>query len=325
MAQCEYNDSKYISITGLTISNNTIIINYKYKINNSVFNKGICDLGINLISEYKCSHKGTITKLFGTIDEWDVSLVKSMSKAFVSYSDSNCGDILKNMNDDITKWDVSNVTDMSNMFDTNVTYYFNRDIGNWNTSKVENMDGLFFSNQKFNQDISKWNVDKVKNYKSFAKGSPLCKAGNMCFLPSMLSNTYACTGKYPKAFANSSDFKTAITNYSYKSCTNTSYGNIELWNTSNVTDMSSLGFKGDFNPDISRWDTSKVTGMNQMFADATSFNQNIGSWNTSNVTGMSAMFVDATKFNQPIGSWNTSKVKDMSSMFCGRNIHSINI
>ena len=27
MAQCEYNDSKYISITGLTISNNTIIIN----------------------------------------------------------------------------------------------------------------------------------------------------------------------------------------------------------------------------------------------------------------------------------------------------------
>src|SRR5574344_2932758 len=64
-------------------------------------------------------------------------------------------------------------------------------------------------------------------------------------------------------------------------------------------------------------DTSNITDMTGMFAEAESFNQPIGNWDTSNVTNMSWMFVDAKSFNQPIGNWDTSKVTNMSYMFDG--------
>ncbi|WP_044143846.1 BspA family leucine-rich repeat surface protein, partial [Succinimonas amylolytica] len=38
-------------------------------------------------------------------------------------------------------------------------------------------------------------------------------------------------------------------------------------------------------------------------------------WDTSQVTDMHAMFAEAESFNQPIGNWNTSRVTDMSKMF----------
>ncbi|WP_371832637.1 BspA family leucine-rich repeat surface protein [Planktomarina sp.] len=39
-----------------------------------------------------------------------------------------------------------------------------------------------------------------------------------------------------------------------------------------------------FNQDISKWQTSKVTRMDYMFAGATAFNQDLSKWKTSNVT-----------------------------------------
>ena len=63
-------------------------------------------------------------------------------------------------NQDIGNWDVSNVTDMSNMFED--AKAFNQDIGKWDVSKVTRMDSMFSGASAFNQDISKWNVIYVK-------------------------------------------------------------------------------------------------------------------------------------------------------------------
>ncbi len=99
------------------------------------------------------------------------------------------------------------------------------------------------------------------------------------------------------------------------------YGDINTWNTSNVTDMSFLFAQtrnpaaASFNSDISNWDTSNVTNMTRMFLKAAAFNQDIGGWDTSSVTDMSAMFKNATAFDQDIGNWDTSSVTDMSVMF----------
>ena len=96
----------------------------------------------------------------------------------------------------------------------------------------------------------------------------------------------------------------------------TTIGNISGWNTSCVTDMSSMfSYATDFNQDISGWDTSSVTNMNSMFIVASSFNQDISSWDVSQVTAFYDMFSNAYVFNQSIGVWNTSSAVYMNGMF----------
>jgi surface protein len=97
---------------------------------------------------------------------------------------------------------------------------------------------------------------------------------------------------------------------------NAMYGPIEVWDTSSVTDMSSM-FSGAkaFNGDLSSWDTSSVTVMAGMFYRAEAFNGSLSSWDTSSVTDMSGMFYGSKAFNGSISSWNTNSVTDMSGMF----------
>ena len=68
------------------------------------------------------------------------------------------------------------------------------------------------------------------------------------------------------------------------------YGHISKWNTSLVTNMKNLfEYKSDFNDDISKWDVSSVTNMSHMFW-STPFNGDISGWDVSSVTDMSHMF-----------------------------------
>lgn len=102
-----------------------------------------------------------------------------------------------------------------------------------------------------------------------------------------------------------------------------SHENAAFTCTSGITDMSTL-FMGNsasdpslFNANISSWDTSSVTTMQDMFRYASSFNQDISMWDTSHVIDMAGMFYGAASFNQPIGSWDTGNVKDTREMFQG--------
>lgn len=93
------------------------------------------------------------------------------------------------------------------------------------------------------------------------------------------------------------------------------YGEIEDWDTSQVTNMSEVFNNTTFNRDISSWDVSNVTNMYKMFFQAYSFNQPIGTWDVSQVTNMNQMFHEAISFNQDISEWNVSSVTDMNKMF----------
>ena len=63
--------------------------------------------------------------------------------------------------------------------------------------------------------------------------------------------------------------------------------------------------------EISNWDVSKVTNMEDMFRNASSFNQPLNNWNVSNVTVIGAMFCEASSFNQPLNDWDVSNVDHM--------------
>ena len=63
-------------------------------------------------------------------------------------------------------------------------------------------------------------------------------------------------------------------------------------------------------PNVSNWDTSKVTDMESMFLLA-SANPDVSKWNTSNVTNMKGMFDRAGNADPDVSNWDTSKVTDM--------------
>ncbi len=149
----------------------------------------------------------------------DVSNVTDMSDLFCIF----------NYNANISKWNTKNVTDMSRMF---IYSDFDGDISNWDTSSVTNMERMF-EDAVFNGDISKWNTKNVTN---------------------------------TKGMFYHSDFD----------------GDLSQWDTSNVTDMSEMFAYSCFNGDISNWNTSCVTNMERMFEDA-AFNGDISKWEVSNV------------------------------------------
>ena len=96
----------------------------------------------------------------------DTSGITDMSRLF---SVGGPGHDFTAFRGDISEWDVSGVTDMSNMFHDAAA--FNQDISKWNVSKVTNMLGMFFGATAFNQDISVWNVSSVIHMASMFHGA----------------------------------------------------------------------------------------------------------------------------------------------------------
>ena len=92
---------------------------------------------------------------------------------------------------------------------------------------------------------------------------------------------------------------------------------ISYWDTSNVTDMSTMFKDNDiFGQDLGTWDVSNVTNMKEMFRGSRFLNNNsITAWDVSNVTDMVMMFKDSNDFNQDISVWNTSSVTTYTRMF----------
>jgi len=89
------------------------------------------------------------------IGNWDVSNVTNMNRMF----NTECG--LYSFNQDLSNWDVSNVTDMSYMF--SYSNSFNQDISDWDVSNVTDMNYMFHNANSFNQDIGNWDVSNVNS------------------------------------------------------------------------------------------------------------------------------------------------------------------
>jgi surface protein len=91
------------------------------------------------------------------LNDIDVSQITDMSHVF----DAGSNEIFKDFNGDISQWDVSNVTSMYCMFWG--CEQFNCDISKWNVSNVIDMYGTFNNCKEFNCDLSQWDVSNVKN------------------------------------------------------------------------------------------------------------------------------------------------------------------
>jgi len=99
-----------------------------------------------------CKNERLGKNKYGIVGDWDVSLITDMSNLFCAIS---------NFDQDISNWDVSNVTNMKNMFA--LCKKFNQPLNNWNVSNVTDMTGMFFECNNFNQPLNNWNVSNVIN------------------------------------------------------------------------------------------------------------------------------------------------------------------
>jgi len=128
----------------------------------------------------------------------------------------------------------------------------------------------------------------------------------------------ACANCCGYQFTTREDLQDAVNAYSQdKTTADNTYGEINCWDVSSITDMSILFYLSPLNEPIECWNVGSVTDMTSMFYDATNFNQPIGNWNVGSVTTMSEMFRGAINFNQPIGNWTVGSVTNMGSMFFG--------
>lgn len=79
---------------------------------------------------------------------------------------------LSEFNGNISKWDVSNVTNMSGMFAGSKFTGEKGDISNWNVSNVRNM-ARMFADSKFEGDITKWDTSSAVDLRYMFDNCPL--------------------------------------------------------------------------------------------------------------------------------------------------------
>jgi surface protein len=190
--------------------------------------------------------------------------------------------------DDVTKLATTKVTDMFEMFfiDLDTPTDFNQDISNWDVSNVTDMGGMFYWADEFDQDISNWDVSNVTDMggmfvRAFAFNQPIgnwdvSNVTDMSYMFNFAINFNQPIGDWD--VSNVTDM-----NYMFYFTVNFNQL-IGDWDVSNVTDMGSMFKNASFNQDIGGWNVSNVTNMYRMFKNAFTFNQDLSVWNVANVT-----------------------------------------
>ena len=212
------------------------------------FNNETIREAIKLWSE----NENSALELYGHISNWDTSEVTNMKNL-------NFGQIF---NEDIGKWNVSNVIDMSFMFAH--ARSFNQDIGKWDVSNVNNMDAMFYNARSFNQDIGNWDVSSVTNMKYMFYEAEKFNQNIGQWDVSSVTNMESM-------FRNTVEFNQDIGSWDVSSVTNMEfmfYGSL----------IKTLKFNNGGSDRIKLWNVSNVINMKYMFKYAFLFNQNIDQW-----------------------------------------------
>ena len=235
---------------------------------------------IDTSSTVDMSHMFAVTKKFNQdLSTWNVTNVTNMESMFTLAEDFNSPLFSK----------TCKVKDMKSMF--RMAREFNKPI-NFCTDSVTDMESMFHDAKKFNQDINGWNVENVMDMQYMFTGASEFNKPLDRWRPINVRNMR-------HMFEDAKEFNSDI-----------------FGDTPQVKTMQSM-FEGakKFNQSINGLDVRKVESMYNMFRGAEKFNQNINGWNVEKVWNMGGMFHGASEFNQPLHSWKPFEVKIMKQMF----------
>jgi surface protein len=144
--------------------------------------KKLCrtDADIKVAADLWCFDRAAAEELYGHISERDVSSVTDMNHLFAGRFRAEplggrfrCKELF---NDDISRWDVSNVINMLSMFGH--ARAFNQPVRNWDVSNVTDMNCLFARAHSFNQDLTRWDMRSVTDADFMFHNAPAMQIGN---------------------------------------------------------------------------------------------------------------------------------------------------
>ena len=225
--------------------------------------------------------------------------------------------------DNIEKFDISYVTDMSHLFkDSSLTDF--SFLSSWDVSNVTNMQSMFEGCTGL-EDISglaNWKVDNVTNMEGMFEGCTSLKS-----LKGLedwdVSNVRSMSGMFASVIKDQDqhDALNPVDGYAGEMAID-SVKPLRKWNVSNVMNMNRM-FEGctsitDFTG-LEGWDTKSVVAMIGMFEYCKSMSSLgfLKKWTVKNVEYMMAMFAlcDKIKNTEGLENWNVSNVKKMDDMF----------
>ena len=199
---------------------------------------------------------------------------------------------------DLSNFDTSKVTNMSNMF-SYCSSLLTLDLSKFNKSNVTDMSYMFWFCQSMTSlNLSSFNTSKVTN------------------MSEMFGACYDLTSLDVSKFDTSK-----VTNMSkmFSFCSKVASLEVNNFDTSNVTDISGMfsGCSSLISLDISNFDTSKVTSMSMMFYKCSSLTSlDVSEFDTSKVMDMIEMFYNCSSLTSlDVSKFNTSKVTVMAGMF----------
>ena len=219
----------------------------------------------------------------------------------------------------------SNVTKMNAIF-LNASS-FNQNISAWDISNVTELGNSFVGTGLSDQNKCVINATWSSNDNWPYDWTELCEVSQVVFQPQTkqelqvavdlwISDSIAALETYGDISIWDVSFISDMSQLFREETTFNS--DISAWDVSNVTSMY-YTFSGAslFNQDLSNWDVSSVTTMHMMFQGCASFESDLSGWNVANVTDMHRMFNGAIYFTSDLSSWNVNNVSDMIGVFNG--------
>jgi hypothetical protein len=205
------------------------------------------------------------------------------------------------MNGNIGNWDVSAVTNMTNMF-FGAFLYTGAGIASWDVSSVESFSQFAFAAHNFSEEIDVWNMISCTNI-----GGMFRSANNFNVNVNGWGATTANIQQMNHVFNG--------TNFTH---------DLPDWDVGSVNTTHAMFGSTDYNGDISSWELTSATDTSWMFAGNNTFNNQVGDGNFPLVTNMSNMFGGASSYNQNMGGWLVPNVTNMATMLDNSGLSTTN-
>ena len=259
-----YNFAEVLSITGLELLDSSEVTNILMAFNSC---KKVQSLNI------------------GT---WDVSKVENAIGLF-----GQC--YLLESVDNISVWDVSNMTMVNQMF-----YYCKSlttiDLSRWNINSIKSLYAMFFYCENLTTvNISNWDVSTVTLFDDMFC---MCTSLKTVHMDNWKFGSASCCNM----FQADSALQTL---------------DVSHWDVANVPDMSVMFYQcsslGEI--DVSNWDVSKVTNLDHFAAHANLKRKGMEKWDTRSLINANAAFHNCAEEELDLSGWDVSKVQFFCQMF----------